>query len=40
MAAIERRERDRRLGDAIALRMAQAEGKVWKQYVKGLKRGE
>lgn len=37
MAAIERRERDRRLGDAVAARMAQADGKAWKAYAKGLK---
>ena len=39
MAAIERRGRQQRLGDALAARMAQAEGKVWKNYVKGLRRG-
>lgn len=39
MAAIERQERDQRLGDAIAARMAQADGKAWKAYVKGLRRG-
>lgn len=39
MAAAERREAERRLGDAIAARMAQADGKAWKAYVKGLRRG-
>ena len=39
VAAIERQERERRLGDAIAGRMAQADGKAWKAYVKGLRRG-
>lgn len=39
LAAAERRERDRRIGDAIAARMAQADGKAWKGYIKGLKRG-
>lgn len=37
MDAIERRERDRRLGDAVAMRMAQADGKAWKGYVRGLR---
>lgn len=36
MGAIERRTREQRYGDAIAARMAQAEGKAWKKYVKGL----
>jgi len=39
MGAVERRESERRLGDAIAARMAQAEGKDWSKYVKGLSRG-
>lgn len=39
LAAIERQERDRRLADAIAARMAQADGKAWKGYIRGLKRG-
>lgn len=39
MAAIERMNADRRIGDAIALRMAQAEGKAWKKYMKGLESG-
>lgn len=39
MQAIERQQRDRRLGDAIAARMAQADGKAWKGYVKGLRSG-
>jgi len=37
MGAIERRESAARLGDAIAARMAQADGKVWKRYAEGLK---
>lgn len=36
MGAIERQEKERRYGDAIAARMAQADGKGWKKYVKGL----
>lgn len=36
VTAIERQQRAARFGDAIALRMAQAEGKVWKRYIKGL----
>jgi hypothetical protein len=36
MGAIERHQRAVRFGDAIAMRMAQAEGKVWKKYIKGL----
>jgi len=39
MAAIERQQREQRLGDAIAARMAQADGKAWKTYVRGLTRG-
>jgi hypothetical protein len=39
LLAVERRERNKKLGDAIAARMAQAEGKTWKDYVKGLRRG-
>lgn len=39
IGSIERQERERRLGDAIAARMAQADGKAWKAYVKGLRRG-
>lgn len=39
LGAIERRERQRRYGDAIAARMAQADGKAWKTYIKGLERG-
>jgi hypothetical protein len=37
LAAIERHERQRRLGDAIAARMAQADGKDWARYIRGLK---
>jgi hypothetical protein len=36
LRAIERRERQRRLGEAISLRMSQAEGKAWKKYVRQL----
>jgi hypothetical protein len=39
LTAIERHERERRLGDAVTARMAQADGKAWKAYVKGLRRG-
>lgn len=39
IASIERQERERRLGDTIAARMSQADGKAWKAYVKGLRRG-
>lgn len=39
ISSIERQERERRLGDAIAARMAQADGTDWKVYVKGLRRG-
>jgi hypothetical protein len=37
LAAIERQESARRLGDAIAARMAQADGKAWKAYIKELR---
>lgn len=36
MGAIDRRERDQRVGNALALRMAQAEGKHWRKYVNSL----
>lgn len=36
LGAIERQQRAVRFGDALAMRMAQAEGKVWKKYIKGL----
>jgi hypothetical protein len=36
MGAAERRDRERRKGDALALRMAQADGKAWKQYMRKL----
>lgn len=39
LAAIERMSAQRRIGDAIALRMAQADGKAWKKYMKGLDSG-
>jgi hypothetical protein len=42
MGAIERRNAEQRLGDAICARMAQAEGKAFKAYRKaleGVKRG-
>jgi len=34
--AIERAERERRVGEAYALRMAQADGKVWGRYMRKL----
>ena len=37
MGAIERRNREVRVAEAIALRMAQAEGKHWKKYIQGLR---
>lgn len=37
LASIERHKRELRLGDAIAMRMAQAPGKSWKRYINGLK---
>jgi len=37
--AIERHERRRRVGDALVARMAQADGKAWRAYIKGLERG-
>lgn len=37
MGAIERRERDRNLSEAIALRMAQADGKDWRRYINSLR---
>lgn len=39
LRAIERAEAQRRIGDALAARMAQADGKTWKKYVKGLEHG-
>lgn len=39
LRAIERLNSERRLGDALAVRMAQADGKAWKKYMKGLERG-
>ena len=39
MAAIERHERDKRYGDAVTARMAQADGKAWRTYMARLKRG-
>lgn len=36
LAAIERRERQVRVADAISARMAQADGKGWKAYMKSL----
>jgi hypothetical protein len=39
LAAIERHERQKRIGDALGARMAQADGKAWKSYIRGLKRG-
>lgn len=37
--AIERMNSDRRIGEAVAVRMAQAEGKAFKGYIKTLQRG-
>lgn len=37
LSAIERHEKQRRLGDAVAIRMAQADNKGWQKYIKGLK---
>ena len=39
IGAIERQAKERRLGDAIAARMAQADGPKWKTYVKELRSG-
>jgi hypothetical protein len=39
MAAIERQEREARLGDALGARMAQADKKGWKDYIKRLTGG-
>ena len=39
MGAIERRHRDIMIGEAISVRMAQAEGKAWKRYINDLTRG-
>jgi hypothetical protein len=36
MSAIERAERERRLDEAIMLRMSQADGKDWKSYIRKL----
>lgn len=39
LRAIERMHAERRIGDALAARMAQAAGKAWKRYMKGLESG-
>jgi hypothetical protein len=39
LAAVERLTSDRRIGDTVAARMAQAEGKAFKGYIKTLQRG-
>lgn len=39
LRAIERMHAERRIGDALAARMAQADGKAWKRYMKGLEGG-
>jgi hypothetical protein len=39
LGAIERMNSERRIGEAIAMRMAQADGAAWGRYMKGLKRG-
>jgi len=40
MSAIERQRRNLMVGEAIAMRMAQADGKAWKKYITGLRRGD
>jgi len=37
--AIERMNSERRIGEAVAARMAQADGKAFKGYIKTLQRG-
>jgi len=39
MGAIERMHAQRRIGDATAARMAQADGKAFKAYLKALEGG-
>jgi len=39
LGAIERHNADRRIGEAVAARMAQADGKAFKGYIKTLERG-
>ncbi|MGD9599934.1 MAG: hypothetical protein AB7P94_16850 [Steroidobacteraceae bacterium] len=39
LRAIERMNSERRYGEALAMRMAQADGKVWGRYMRGLKNG-
>lgn len=39
MRSIERMNAERRVGEAVAARMAQAEGKAFKGYIKTLERG-
>jgi hypothetical protein len=39
LRAIERLNSEQRVGQAIAARMAQAEGKAFKNYIKSLERG-
>lgn len=40
LAAAERHRRAERIGEALMLRMAQADGKAWKQYIGAIKRGD
>lgn len=39
LGAIERMTAEKRIGDAVTARMAQAEGKAWKGYLKQLENG-
>lgn len=38
MAAVERQSGDARLAEAMALRMAQADGKAWRRYLRAITR--
>lgn len=39
LRSIERLNSDRRIGDAMSARMAQADGKAFKGYIRALERG-
>jgi uncharacterized protein (UPF0335 family) len=39
MRAIERLNSERKIGEAVSARMAQADGKAFKDYIKRLERG-
>lgn len=39
LRSIERLNSDRRIGDAMTARMAQADGKAFKNYIRALERG-